>query len=124
MTAPVRVRHPLNERILDDKLAGAIARVGGLPRGSAAAREANPVAGNDGRSAAPQLIGSLLPSIGIRDRATRADRDRLEQLERELTELLATSAPNAWRAMRRTVRRLIRNARSEIRGRRIQELAP
>lgn len=48
--------------------------------------------------------------------AKRTKLEHLEHLERELCFLLADSAPVTWREMRRTLWRLIRRARRELRA--------
>lgn len=84
------------------------------PRGSARARAAHQVAGVDGRSGQLEPVGDLL-RIDYTDRRPRRQLEQLMALEQQLAELVSTSAPNAWRAMRRTIRRLLRNARQELR---------
>lgn len=45
------------------------------------------------------------------------DVERLELLERELAALLETAAPHLWQQIRAPLRRLLRRARLELRGR-------
>lgn len=42
--------------------------------------------------------------------------ERLEQLERELAQLLAAAAPSTWSAHRRPLARVLRHARRELRA--------
>lgn len=63
-------------------------------------------------------LAGLLPQL----EQLRAPVDRLEQLERELLALMPTAAPATWEAHRRKLRRILGEARREMRSREHQPL--
>ncbi len=77
----------------------------------------SPAANRNGFSGLSQILALVAPAAVLEEAPRPRDRvAQLEQLERDLAQLLESSAPAMWAQLRGPLRRLLNRARRELRA--------